>query len=330
MSNVVLRTIVGSQMRHEQLVAEVNGGNQIRIGYENPWLSEVQNINLPANPDLSNIDGLSVEATLDGTPVVVTMDKQGLSIDLPGDAQTHVFCLKIWQTHPPSSFATQITPLLRSPISAGRIRWQVITPPHSHSVWSSSTLSSMMVWRLDRWRLARDPSVADNRLYRGYPVDLTVMASGNRYLFSGSDVSSFEVVVVSRSVIWMIVASIVLFLATITSSIPKQRHPVLAIGAAVLLSGLMTLAPDAAVMAGQVGFVSLILVIVMMSIRALVQGEQSTVVPSPTASQAGTGKEPTIPVGGTPPVIDGPPVSLTTTAMQASPSVSSQPMRRGF
>jgi hypothetical protein len=156
------------------------------------------------------------------------------------------------------------------------------------------------------------------------------MSSGNRYLFSGSDLGSFQVVVVSRSVVWMVVASIVLFLATVASSIPKHRHPVLAIGAAVLLSGLMTLAPDAAVMAGQVAFVSLVLVIVMMSIRALVQGEQVSVVPSPAVSASGTLQEPASPVTVAPVTIDGPQVSLTTTALQASPSVPSSPLRRGF
>ncbi len=125
------------------------------------------------------------------------------------------------------------------------------------------------------WKLHREPIHSDQALTSLAGSTVNPLPPGNRYLYVGSDLRSFEVIVVSRVVLWMGIGAFVLFTAVMLTHFPRSRHPVTAVVAAVLFGGLLAIAPDAAVLAGQFGIIALVLVIVMIAIRSLLTSSRS-------------------------------------------------------
>ena len=165
---------------------------------------------------------------------------------------------------------TTIEPMLKLPIGAGRVYWQIVAPLDGHAVWASPTLGRSMSWRFDRWKLFRDPSHTDQALVGMVGSKPNLLPPGNRYLYVGSDLRSFQVTVVSRVVLWVIIGTVVLLVSLVLTYLPKTRHPLTAVVGAILFGGLLAIAPDAAVLAGQFGIIGLVLVIVMVAIRTLI------------------------------------------------------------
>jgi hypothetical protein len=268
----ILRTVVGRGTRHEQVLATVQGGDHFRVG-------------LP-----EGAGEVSVQAWIDGGSQPVRREGSYLIVTLPGDRATHVVDLRVWLAlTTPSSVAT-IEPTLRLPVGMGRVYWQIVAPLDGHVVWAAPTLGRSMAWRFDRWRLYREPSHSDqdlNRLARS--VD-NPMPPGNRYLFLGSDLRAFRALIVSRVVLWMCVGGFVLALAVILTNFPRTRHPLMGVVMAVAFGGLLTIAPDAAVLAGQFGIVALVLVIVMIAVRSLLAASPSDRVFSTSGGVAPSGQ----------------------------------------
>lgn len=263
----VLRTAVGPEARHEQVLATVDGGGAFEVG-------------LP--PQAGDV---VVEAFVDQSPVEVRRRGDHLDVFVPVDSATHVVDLRVWiPMNTPSLFA-RVEPVLRLPVGVERIYWQVVTPSDSHVVWASPTIGRAMSWQFDRWRLSRQPTEDNQTLIQwAGGSELVGLPPGNRYLYVGSDVPSFRAVTVSRGLLWMIIGSLVLAAATLLTYVPRTRHPLTAVAAAVLFTGLLALAPDAAVLAGQVTVIALILIVVMISIRSLVSTQPSSRVLSSTRS----------------------------------------------
>ena len=208
-----------------------------------------------------------------------------------------------------------------------------------------------MSWKLVRWCLQREPVVSDSRLMPATNLDSSVDFQGNRYLYSGIDSASFSILTIPRSLIWLLVAAAVLAVALSARSIPSAQHPIVAVFVALGLGGLLVLAPDAAVMAGQVSLVSLVLVVVMLTVRSLIQGEVVLLPPNALGNQAtrhvpvpdnaesaGTGivgtsaNEGESGITGTTGRGDsgGPANTLTTTSLGQTPGGSSRAQARGF
>ncbi len=255
---MMLRTAIGLATRHEQVLAEIQGGDQFRV-------------------ELPETTGdLSVEALIDHVnPVPVRREGNTLQIALPGDKARHIVDLRVWIAAPtPSSFAT-IRPMLKLPIGSGRVYWQIIAPLDGHVLWASPSLGRSMTWRFDDWRLYREPTYSDQELRSMFAAAAEAikpdnpLPPGNAYLYVGSDTRSFEVVVVSRVVLWLVIGSVVLLTAIVLTTWPQSRHPLTVVVAAVLFAGLLAIAPDAAVLSGQFGIIALVLVVVMMAIRVL-------------------------------------------------------------
>ena len=247
----VLRTVVGRNLRQESVHAKVQGGGSFRV-------------DLPSDA----ID-VSVQAFINGERHAVMREDNTLTVLLPSDSQNHEVDLQVWMAHEtPSSFAT-IEPLLRLPFGVGRVYWQIIAPLDGHVLWASPTLGRSMSWRFDRWKLYRQPSHDDRQLLELVGRTSIPSPPGNRYLYIGSDLRSFEVVVVSRVVLWILIGSVVLFAAVVLTNFPKARHPLTAVVLAVVFGGLLAIAPDAAVLAGQFGIIALVLVVVMIAVRVL-------------------------------------------------------------
>ena len=243
----VLRTVVGRNLRHESVYAKVQGGGRFQVG-------------LPL--DASDV---SVQAFIDGKQGTVRREENTLVVLLPNDREAHVVDLQVWIGHEtPASFAN-IKPLLRLPFGVGRVYWQIVAPSDGHVLWASPTLGRSMSWRFDRWKLYRQPSHDDLRLLQLVDATSISMPPGNRYLYIGSDLRSFEVVVVSRVVLWVLIGSVVLLAAVVLTNFPKSRHPLTAVVLAVMFGGLLAIAPDAAVLAGQFGIIASVLVVVMIA-----------------------------------------------------------------
>lgn len=251
----ILRTVVGRNTRHEQVLAKIQGGDSFRV--ELPSIARE----------------VSVEALIDGQSRPVRRDGNSLIVALPGDKKNHVVDLKIWiAAATPSTIAT-IEPMVKLPIGVGIVYWQIVTPRDGHIVWASPTAGRLMTWRFDDWKLSRVPS--DQALASMGGSTLNPLPQGNRYLYVGSDLRSFKVIVASRVVLWMGIGAFVLFTAVMFTYFPQSRHPLTAVVAAVLFGGLLAVAPDAAVLAGQFGIIALVLVIVMIAIRSLLTSSRT-------------------------------------------------------
>jgi hypothetical protein len=260
---LVLRTAIGHQTRQEQVLATIRRGSEFRVFVFDAAATEER--------DQKQV---KVEAMVDGDPVSVENRQGWLVIELPGDQDSHSLELNVWVEQESFSSIMTVRPLVRLPAGIGRVFWQVITPLDSHVVWASPTVGRAMSWQFDRWRLYRQTSLSDQQLAnlvktRGNSNSGASSPPGNRYLYVGTDLPAFEVAIASRTVLWIIVASTVLLLSVLLTYLPSTRHPLTAVFCALMFAGLIVIAPDAAVLAGQLGMISLVLVIVMMAIRSL-------------------------------------------------------------
>lgn len=261
-NQIVLRSAISHQTRKEQVLATIRRGTQFRI-------------------QVKGSDEIKAEALVDGNPVAVENHQGWLVVELPGDARQHRLELSIWVPQPAMGSINRIGPLIEFPDTVGRIFWQVIAPLDSHVVWASPTVGRAMSWEFDRWRLFRRSSLNDQDLAKLVGSTSDQSSPGNRYLYVGTDLPAFEVMIASRTFLWMIVASTVLCLSILLTYVPVTRHPMTAVVVAILFAGLIVIAPDAAVLAGQLGIVSLVLVIVMVAIRSLlIPGRNDRVFPT--------------------------------------------------
>ncbi len=281
----VLRTAIGRSTRHEELMATVDGGNSLSI-------------TLP--PEVNEVD---VEASVDGAEVLVERGQRALRIPIPTSDGSHQVRVRIWvKQSTPVSLST-IKPMMGLPAAVERLYWQIIAPSDSHVIWASPTAGRAMAWDFDRWRLSRKSALSDQRLneWSGDGDEPTQYAgagylhigtdSNNRYLYVGSDVNSFEVVMISRGLLWLVTGAVILAASTLLIYLPVLRHPLTAIVAAIGVAGLLVVAPDAAVLVGQLGMIASLLVIIMVAIRTLIAPRPNVRVLSSTRS-SGARREP--------------------------------------
>ncbi len=266
----ILRTVTGRRTRYEQVLATIQGGDQFRIG-------------LPSSPG-----ELLVEAFIDGEVVSTRRDGNSLVLPLPGDRFSHLVDLRLWMDLPSSASWATVEPAVELPIGAGRVIWQIVAPLDSHIVWASPTLGRSMSWRFDGWKLYRQPSDDDEALTAMVGAVQDSLPPGNRYLYVGSDLRALKVVIASRVALWICIGSIVLIATLLLTHVPQARHPASAVAVAVLFGGLLAVAPDAAVLAGQFGIIALTLVVVMVAIRALMSSGKNDRLFAPTRSGVAT------------------------------------------
>ena len=252
----VLRTAVGSSSRYEQFLALIQGGDALDVG-------------LPT--DLGDI---AVEARVDQVPTTVSRAGDRLRLTLPGDRETHRIDLRIWVNEPSDEMSETIRPVMQLPLRIGRVYWQVVTPKDSHIVWAAPTIGRAMDWQFgfDSWSLSRKPVYSDVELIRWVDVaGAGELPPGNRYLYIGSDIRSFSTYALSRAMLWLLVGGFLLAFTWMLWYAPASRNPLTAVAGAVLFAGLVALAPDAAVLAGQLSVVAFVLVLVMLAIASLLR-----------------------------------------------------------
>ena len=294
-----VRSFVGNRTRQEQLIANVTGENVIRIG-------------LPGG-----LPTMSVEARLDGREIEIRRDASSLRVDLrptnrrPSATATHVLDIRVWLPWNDNAWWLRVEPLMKLPLGSGQLVWELIVPSDRHLVWASSTSGRAMRWQRDRLRMARTPIVSDDELVkwasgarRPLPgifsaidgvIDAVNAASdppfaedalnaipGNRYLFYAGDTFAFAGGVVSRTWLWLMIGVAVLALAAALNLEARLWHPLTAIAIALIMTGLMVVAPDAVILAGQLAAFAMILVVVLYSIASLLgpQSQQRALTPS--------------------------------------------------
>ncbi len=252
---VYLTTQVGRQARYERMLASVRGAGDLQI----PLRGEVGN--------------LTVELKIDDELQAAIQNADGsLSIPLAADRQEHLIDLQLWYNRPSATLSSTIRPAIQLPVGSGQVFWNVLLPEDQHAIWASPVLGRSMQWRFDRWRLRRFPRSDEATLaqWAGGPARSTVV-SGNRFLYVGNDVVSLQVVTIARVGLWAIVGSSILTISALLVYLPGLRHPFALILAAVALAGLTLMAPDAAVIAGQLTLLALALVAMMLGVRAALQ-----------------------------------------------------------
>ncbi|MGV3486689.1 MAG: hypothetical protein ACO1RT_19885 [Planctomycetaceae bacterium] len=250
----VLRTAIGDSTHYEQFLATVEGGGVLRIGLSGEF-GEVL-----------------ARAKVDGTKAEVLRDANDRCVIRIGESGPHEIDFQIWvpRRATAGTVTDTIEPVLMLPIGIERLYWQLIVPRDEHLVWATATMGRAMRWELDRWRLNRISLHNDADLveWSGVTTD-ALMPSGNRYLLVGIDSGSLAAKTMSRLSMWLIVAGLVLVVASLLIYVPTFRHPLTAVFGAVVVGGLLLLLPDAAVMAGQFMLVAMLIVAVMSGVRQL-------------------------------------------------------------
>jgi hypothetical protein len=254
---IVIRSAISEAVQHDQVIASVVGAGEFEI-------------------QTRSDDEPEFEVSVDGTAVTVSRIDDRFLIPIPDDAQRHVVDLRLWVERADARVLRDIRPLVQFAPNSDRLYWQVTVPANEHLVWASASSGRAMQWFFDRWRLVRRPLMTDsglvNRVLSEAPVtiDPSPMPSGNRYLFRAMDSRSFRVKTASHTLLWIIVASAVVIVGSVLTYLPWTRSPLSAILAAVVFAGVLAVVPDCAVMIGQIALLSMLLVIVMLSIRSLV------------------------------------------------------------
>ncbi|MCR9210877.1 MAG: hypothetical protein NXI28_21840 [bacterium] len=297
-TRALIRSLVGQRVRHEQLVAVVEGGQQITIGFSQP------------------LKAIQIETRLNGNIVATSRGRSGLRIDVPtsslGTSQPSdtesptrfLLDIRLWTETDSSPWWTSIEPLMRLPVGSAQIDWQLSVPTDSHLFWASSSCGRLMRWEREQLRLSRQPMADDAELLEWvtfpFQENATLLGSlnesttnsaftvpSNQYLFYSSDPYSFSALTVSRTMMWLAVGSLSLLLAASTQLFPRSRHPFAIVLLAVVLAGVLVAAPDGVIVTAQLIMISLVLVAVFYAISALISPPASDrVLQSSGASRA--------------------------------------------
>lgn len=262
----VLRTAVGKTTHHEQFIATVEGGGVLRIGLA------------------GQVGDALARAKVDGENAEVLRDSNNRCVIRVGESGVHRVDLQVWVPRQTTAITDTVQPVLTLPIGIERLYWQVIVPQDEHLVWATATMGRAMRWQFDGWKLKRVPMQSDADLVAWSGVISTdaSMPPGNRYLLVGIDSGSLVAKTMSRLSMWLMVAVLVLATASLLIYAPAFRHPLMAVLGAVAIGGLLLLLPDAAVIAGQLMLVAMLIVAVMSGVRRLLLSRRGDRVLTPS------------------------------------------------
>ena len=253
LGQAIIRSLMGSNARHDQILARATGG-------------DVYEVNLRANPE-----SVTIQAFVDEELVRVRLDGTKLFVPLSNGKTQHLIDLRLWLRQGSYNFLNEITPLVDLPNRSGKVYWQVVSPQDTHAVWAAPSLGREMTWRYDRWKLYRDANFNDQSLMDLVAALQNEMPSGNRYLYQGVETRAFRLFLLSRVAIWLTVGTITIVMTLLLTAAKRFRHPVILVIAFMLGCGICLVAPDGAILAGQYGLISVLLVVIMFAVRSLIQ-----------------------------------------------------------
>lgn len=261
---VVERAVMHSEInrtrRYDRLVALVVGG-------EDAW--EFRFLPLGDNQEAAD---MTIRVYVDGEEISDFDATDGrVSIPIDSPETPHVVDLRMWRRRDGGSMAEMVEPVWKLPVSSGKTYWDITLASDRHLIWSSPAAREMMQWRYDRLFVRRVASRSYSDLLRWVGAEPRSDAPlGNRYLLVTADPGGVRFYEAGRPILWASVACITLLVASLLFYIPRLRHPLAAIAAALAVGGLTLLAPNLAVIAGQLLIASIGLVAVMIGVHAIV------------------------------------------------------------
>ena len=209
---IVVRTVISEISQHDQLIASLEGTGEFAL-------------------ELLYPDQTEILVTLDGELAAYKLVGERLVVRVPSDTQQHLIDVRLWVDRTSGGLFQTIVPLAHVGPGAGQHFWQMTVPSDCHLVWATPSVGREMQWGFDRWRLIRSPLMTEttliNRIAAAQPdlIELSPMPTGNRYLFSSMDDRSFRAMVGTRTILWMIVAGVIVFVTAVLTYLPATRNP---------------------------------------------------------------------------------------------------------
>lgn len=255
----LIRSEIGRSRRYDRVLLRVTGeSNRLEI----PFHAEIV---------ARGIRDLSTRVTVDGVETNrFSILSNSIIIELPPGSSDKLVDVRIWHPREGSVGGGILTPVVLLPVSIGKVYWDVVMPTDRHLLWSSSGTSELMLWRYNQLFVQRIPtrSYAELLEWIGGPPP-PESQGGNRYLLVSTDPTGLRFFEAARPIIWMVVASVAMAISTILYYFRRLRHPLLVIFLGLISGGLTWLAPDLAVIVGQLLLFSLLLVTLMVGVQAL-------------------------------------------------------------
>ncbi|MEM6468904.1 MAG: hypothetical protein AAF802_04995 [Planctomycetota bacterium] len=273
--DVVIRTATSELSQHDQVIVVAEGSGELALTLRRPLETDV-------------------EVRIDSEPASYRIARGTLYVRVPETGSEaddgKLIDVRLWSDRELRGTLSDIRPLVKLGIGSRMAYWQLTTPASEHLVWATPSLGRLMTWANERWRLVRQPLVSEATLVNRVAaeridgIELSPMPNGNRYLFSSLDDRTFEVRSASQSMLWLCVAGIIICLAVLLTYWPAARHPLTLAVALVAFTGFVLVAPDAAIITGQIAVFAMTLVVVMLAIRSLILPRGSRVLSaSPSA-----------------------------------------------
>lgn len=264
---IVVRSVINEISQHDQLLASLVGNGDFKLQLRYPQQTEIQ-------------------VALNGVPAAFKVIDQQLVVRIPPDTNRHLVDVRLWADRVEAGFFQTVKPLANVGPGSGQMFWQLTVPTDSHLVWTTPSVGRAMQWSVEGWRLIRRPLLTEAALVNRVgsieigSIELSPMPVGNDYLFSAMDDRSFQAMICSRTVLWMLVAGAIVLVTAVLTYIPATRNPLsFAIGI-FGFGGLLAVAPDSAILVGQVAMLAMVLAVVMLAIRSLVLPSPSRVLSS--------------------------------------------------
>ncbi|MEM0926396.1 MAG: hypothetical protein AAGJ83_10200, partial [Planctomycetota bacterium] len=277
-ADVVIRTAISELAQHDQLLFVATGAGELALPLRNPMETDVE-VRVESEPASYRI--------AQGTLFIRLREFVSESA-----SQERLVDVRLWADRESRGGLSMVQPLVDVGASPNMLYWQLTTPGSEHLIWATPSLGRLMNWTVDRWRLVRRTLLSENALINRVAgpqmgsVELSEMPTGNRYLFSALDDRAFRVRSASQALLWLWVAGAIIVIASLLTYCPITRHPLTVALALIAASGVVLLAPDAAIIAGQIAVLSMTLVVVMLAIRRLVLPRRSTVLASSSSGRS--------------------------------------------
>ena len=260
----LIRTAINEVAQHDQIIAQLSGSGELRI-------------------ELRDSDGTKTDVLINGQTVPTQISGDELVVNIPAGQENQIVDIRTWSSRPQQTLWDPIRPLAFLGHGQEEKYWQVSVPQNQHLIHAAASSERMMTWAFDRYHMARRPLISESILASqiisstGAVPELTEMPKGNRYLFAAIDDRPMQMRTASRTLVWLVVASLILFATSILTYFPATRNPLALILMLVMLGGIIVAAPDAGVMASQVALLSILVAVIMLAIRHLTNPRASRV-----------------------------------------------------
>lgn len=255
---VLIRTAVSEASQHDQVLVVTEGAGVFRLRLREIETTEIR---VDVNEERAAFQ-------LEGETLAITIN----------EPEKSVIDIRLWSGVSRGRHFADVSPLVSPSREINRLYWDVTVPSDRHLIWASPSASRSMRWEFDSWRMVRKPLFSSTEMVsRVATVEATPMPPGNRYQFSAMDGRSLRLKTSSMTAMWMMVATTVLVAGSLLAYVPSLRRPFSLLTLLLGFAGVVCVAPDAAIIVGQVAMGGGVLIGVMLALRTLVRPVPSRV-----------------------------------------------------